>query len=359
MAGKQSERVGGYFVIDDDDREQADPEPPGPFMPLVAEWELSSAAEIQWLVEAMLPAGALALLYAPSGAGKSFVAIDLALSTCTASFTWFGHAIPTHRPAVYVAGEGWPGIAVRVAAWKDRMQIDGPTYAFFRPGPLNLLDDVAVSAFIAQLADADAELEGVPPGVVVCDTLAACLGGESDNAPESMIRATENGHRIARDTGATVVLVHHTGHNQTRPRGHTALVASCDVVMRLEADGTDLTLKCDKARDFEPFQPVYLGIDQHCKSAVLVDRDPGTDQSFTPRHRDLLAVLADLGDQGTCTTWLQAATESLGVSRRTFYRARGFLLDAGWIVAIGRRYALTSQAVTATNGATAPRVTVP
>lgn len=309
---------------------------------LVGEWELGDLPEIRWVIDGILPAESLGVLYAPAGAGKSFLALSMVLSVASGR-PWFGAPIADPRPTIYVAGEGWAGMGLRVASWKAHHGISERLSCYFRPGPVNLLNPVDVMEFTQSIA---AALGGEEPGLVVLDTLRTCLGSESEDSADSVGAACGNALEIVRSTGATVLLVHHTGWNKTRERGSTALRASADVMLRLEAEERDLTLKCDKARDFTPFEALALRVQpDNLGSAVIVERDPAPSEDvFGPKHRELLAVLRDLGDAGTATMWQLASQESVAnMARRTFYRHLGLLLDHGFVSLFQKRYVVNEK----------------
>src|SRR5262249_7475506 len=77
--------------------------------------ELTTAAP-DWLVDRLLVAGSLGLLYGPPAAGKSLLALDWACSIATGE-PWLGRPVRP-GPVLYVAAEGSAGLGVRVAAWR-------------------------------------------------------------------------------------------------------------------------------------------------------------------------------------------------------------------------------------------------
>jgi hypothetical protein len=83
---------------------------------LLTAQELMSMPPLRWLVDHHLPAGGFAVLYGPPGGGKSFVALDLAMSVATGT-DWLGVERVDPGVVVYVAAEGSAGLAKRVGAW--------------------------------------------------------------------------------------------------------------------------------------------------------------------------------------------------------------------------------------------------
>jgi RecA-family ATPase len=79
--------------------------------------ELMHQPPLRWVVENHIPAGGLAVLYGAPGGGKSFVALDLALSIA-AGVPWLKVEPVMQGAVVYIAAEGSAGLAMRLAAWK-------------------------------------------------------------------------------------------------------------------------------------------------------------------------------------------------------------------------------------------------
>src|ERR1043166_3612319 len=67
-----------------------------------------------WLVDGLIEEGVLAVLYGASGEGKSFLALDWALSVAS-SRSWQGRQTRTGA-VIYVVAEGGRGIAKRIKA---------------------------------------------------------------------------------------------------------------------------------------------------------------------------------------------------------------------------------------------------
>ena len=64
---------------------------------------------------------------------------------------------------------------------------------------------------------------------VIIDTLAKATSGMDENSAKDMGRIIDQTRRIQEETGATVILVHHTGHSDTnRERGSSSLAGAVD-----------------------------------------------------------------------------------------------------------------------------------
>jgi hypothetical protein len=94
---------------------------------------------------------------------------------------------------------------------------------------VNLLDQGAdLGPLIDRLREASAQMNGL--GVVVIDTLNRAMSGGDENAPDDMGSMIAAASRIAAETGATVVFVHHCGKDVGRgSRGHSSLKGAADL----------------------------------------------------------------------------------------------------------------------------------
>ncbi|BAQ16083.1 AAA family ATPase [Methyloceanibacter caenitepidi] len=74
------------------------------------------------LVEDVLNAGAMGVMYGASGSGKTFLSLDLSFHVA-AGLPWHGRPT-TQGPVLYVAAEGGRGIFKRIAALKQHFGVD-------------------------------------------------------------------------------------------------------------------------------------------------------------------------------------------------------------------------------------------
>jgi hypothetical protein len=216
-----------------------------------------------WWMKQVLPKAGLAVLYGASGAGKSFVVLDMAMSLAR-GLPWRGKRCAQARVA-YIAAEGAGGFRKRVAAYAQHHDVDltGAPVVVLNAAP-NLMDPKD-SAAVAQAVQAAGGAD-----VIVVDTFAQVMPGANENAGEDVGKALGHCKRIHEVTGALVVLVHHSGKDQTRgARGWSGLRAAADAeieVVKTEAGARYIRLS--KSKDdvdglewgFE-LQQVALGVD--------------------------------------------------------------------------------------------------
>ena len=125
-------------------------------------------------------------------------------------------------PVVYCCFEGQSGMSARLEAFRQRFlpeEADSVPF-YLQPAPMDLIKEHR------DLIAAIRELDTAPVAVVL-DTLNRSLNG-SENSDEDMgayIKATD---AIRQAFDCSVLVVHHCGINDSRPRGHTSLTGAAD-----------------------------------------------------------------------------------------------------------------------------------
>jgi len=238
-----------------------------------------------YLIKGLLGARLLSMVYGPPGSGKTFFTTDIA-GHIGAGLAWRGRRTAAGL-VVYVAAEAGASIEPRFVAWRDRHIGDaheGRVMVAVVTRGVNLLVQVEVARLLEELRAIAAEAQQ-PLALVVLDTLSRSIAGGDENAASDITRVVDAADWIRDELGAGVLIVHHGGKDPTRgARGHSALTAACDTVIRVE----ERVAYVEKVRDgiagetlpFE-LEVVHLGIDQ--------DGDPRTtcvvapsDQAPTP-----------------------------------------------------------------------------
>lgn len=208
--------------------------------------DLEKLPPIQWVVKGLFPVGGLGAIYGESGAGKSFVGIDM-IAHIAEGKQWFGLRT-TQLPVSVFALEGEGGLKGRVAAWELQNQRAYPQSVFFwdsaRNGSFALRDADQRQTFnrdrLIQLC-ADLKMNGRAGGVVVIDTLNQASDGADENSSRDMGELLKAMKFIARETGSLVLIVHHatkSKENQSM-RGHSSLYGAMDGVMEVRREVVD------------------------------------------------------------------------------------------------------------------------
>jgi hypothetical protein len=283
---------------------------------------------LEYIVDGILPAGGLAVLYGPPGSGKSFVILDLACAIATGE-PWLSHPIRRRGPVVYVAGEGIAGMSQRLTAWKESRGVDPaePIGVFFVEEPLNLFTGEDTERLMAAVRRLPA-----PPVLIVFDTLARSMSGGEENSSKDVGLVVENAGRLQRLTGAAVAFAHHSRKDGESERGSSALRGAADAMLFLKVEDDRRLLVCEKAKDSAAFQSIALELvptGQSCVVSRSVDARESGGGILTPKHIAALIALSEcsLGGAASGTVW----REQTGLPTPTFYRTVTFLKTEGYV----------------------------
>lgn len=299
-----------------------------PKFPLRSLQETLHQPPIEWLVDGVLTAGGFNVLAGFSGSGKSLAAVDVGMSIAS-GLPWADRAVRRGR-VVFVVGEGFRGFGQRLGAWLNYHDV-----ADSEPLPVHFLDGAPQFASQLDVSKALASLDGLPdpPSLIVVDTLAATFLGYSDSRDDELGQWIAGAQQLQRETGAAVLVIHHTGWATERERGSTILRGAVDGLALVTKDDAVVTLSCLKAKDAEPFPDMKFTLTPWGASAILVPVAPGSaDRAPNPlppqrqKALDVLTLLDD-GDGVAATKWL----ETSGLAKATFYRAVADLVSWGLI----------------------------
>jgi hypothetical protein len=101
--------------------------------------------------------------------------------------------------------------------------------------------------------------EKEPPLFIIVDTLARCFEGD-ENQQEDMGAFVKALDFLREDYAATVLVIHHTNADESRERGNTSLRGAADTMMTLKHNAGEVTVTCNKQKDWEPFEPIELAV---------------------------------------------------------------------------------------------------
>lgn len=212
------------------------------------------------MVKGWLSRRGLSMLYGPSNAGKTFVALDMSMHVASGQ-PWRGCRV-NGGAVLYIAAEGGAGVRNRLAAFKR----ERPDMA---NAPFTLLP---IGLDLHGQGDAIAVCEIMPPvnpALVVVDTLARSMGAGDENTAKDAAMFVRNCDMIREVTGAHVLVVHHTGKDEDRgARGSSALRAAVDTEINVTSDGEII---CKKQRDMAIPEPLHFAL----RSIVLGSDEDG------------------------------------------------------------------------------------
>jgi AAA domain len=211
------------------------------------------------LIKGVLPYRGIAFIGGQSGAGKTFLACQLA--ACLGSTApFFGRAVRERVGVGILAAEGADAMGNRLTAAAQALGLDvrDLPIAWRSSAPLKSARDV--DAFGEQLLGLGKHLAaeyGVRFGVAILDTVAATFDMEDEDSNSEVAKAIKRMRVLSAKFNGLVVPIHHYGKAAaTGLRGGSAWRAGADVVLSVLCDRNELTgevsnrqLALAKARD--------------------------------------------------------------------------------------------------------------
>jgi hypothetical protein len=201
-----------------------------------------------YCVKDVLPRSGLAVVWGPPKCGKSFWTFDLLMHVAL-GWKYRGHCV-RQGPVVYVCLEGGRGFRKRKEAFRRAKLArpedpDNPQF-FLVTNPLSLAADVN-----RLIADIKRQVGEDIPVVVCIDTLNRSMAG-SESKDEDMSKYIKATDAIRDAFDCLVVVVHHSPHDEKRPRGHSSLIGAADVQIAVIKDADDNTVATlELAKDME------------------------------------------------------------------------------------------------------------
>ena len=232
----------------DDDPELDDlDEPSAPtsnLPPLYAHGDPDPRPIKSWLVKHLIPACGHGLLSGQWGTGKTFLVFDLSAAIVTGQ-PFLGHIVKRQCGVLLIAAEGGHEVRLRLDA-VIRDKCGGMARAPFRwyeTAPVLLHNKDAVPTLIAMARQAEASLQaefGLPLGLIIIDTIAACAGftRAGEESDPSTGQAIMNVLKAVADATNTFVLgVDHFGKNvEAGTRGASSKESAGDLVLAALGD---------------------------------------------------------------------------------------------------------------------------
>jgi AAA domain len=248
--------------------------------------DMRPGPEPLYLVDELIPVAGLVDVWGKAKCFKSFWTLDLMFHV---AMGWeYRDRGVRQGPVVYCAFEGGHGYKKRIHAIRlfhelgDDVEV--PLYTI--SGHANLITE-------HKLLIADIAAQGVTPAVVVLDTLNKSLhGSESkDTDMGNYVRAAE----AVRDAfKCVVIIIHHCGLDETRPRGHTSLPGAVDAQLAVERDGNGVRVTVEMMRDGPEdtvvnsvLEPIDVGVDNAGKvlTSLIVKPADESAEMVAPKNK--------------------------------------------------------------------------
>lgn len=265
--------------------------------------ELHARHEAQsWAVKSIIPENAVGMFFGASGTFKSFLALDYALHRCY-GMPWIGRKTKKGTP-VYLAAEGGAGLMRRIEAWHRMRGLD------WKECPMRVvIVPLELMSQAHSLREAIQALK-IQPSDIIIDTMSQTYGGEENSSTDVSTYLRVLGAELRDPFGATVLVIHHTGHTATeRPRGSSAIVGNTDFLFGTYRDEKEMlvTLECLKQKDGDRWGPVSFGLHHQ---VMGVDSDGDEVSSLVARHvtgaAEIIAAATKTGTSSGLTRLLEA-----------------------------------------------------
>ena len=207
---------------------------------------------VEFLVDGLITDTGFTMMYGAPGTGKSFIAIDIALSVAHGQ-AWQGQGVK-QGPVLYIAGEGIGGFGKRWKAWeRHHGKADEPDL-YLLPTAVNFREPEDIARLVATIEDIDQ-----PFSLVIVDTVARAIAGAEENSSTDMGLFVAACDEIKALTGGALLAVHHAGKDSSRgARGSTALLGAVDTSLMVGKSEDIVVLRTEKMKDAEPLDDVNL-----------------------------------------------------------------------------------------------------
>lgn len=219
--------------------------------------ELEDMPPPTYLIDGILPEHGLTFLYGDPGAGKSFIALDMALRL---SFGLDWHGAGTKQVGVlYIAGEGKHGLGKRVTGWRKEHAMEGEPAPFkLLPVAVHMLDKANVAKLKRTITAVAAEV-GFNISLIIIDTVSRAIPGHDENKQDTMSLFVDGCAELHNFTNGAVIGVHHSGKNkEAGMRGSTVLLGGCEASIKVTKEEQLVKLVVEKQKDDEEAAPIYM-----------------------------------------------------------------------------------------------------
>lgn len=208
-------------------------------------WSLDELMKLpppEWLVKGLIPRAELIVVFGPPGSGKSFLSYDIGCAVVRGHPWGFTNAKVKQGKVVYVFAEGASGARHRGEAYCRKYGAGSVPLAIIeRPNLFGEKDPALLAKKIKDHGGAD---------LIIIDTLNAASPGADENSGRDMTQILDHCRLLHKHTGATVVLVHHSGKDASKgARGWSGLKASADAEIEIARNGDYRTATVSKMKD--------------------------------------------------------------------------------------------------------------
>lgn len=264
-----------------------------------------SAKGIAYLIQGLFPLMAVVFLIATSNAGKTTLALSLAMAVAGYLPMWAGMRIASRkRGVVYITCEGAEGIEMRIKANSQYFcNVDGLDNFFLMYLAKSDFSEpeAALNSLIARIEETIGNTE---IALIILDTLPGIIHGR-ENDSEFATKTMNLLQVLAEHFGATVMPLTHvslsnennaTGAHEVKGRGSTAFRAAADSSLGLFPHPEEKILEAatNKVRDGRPTETLYFEFKE-----VNVELEPNNEADCPEDTTHGTTVVLDYIDSAT------------------------------------------------------------
>lgn len=187
----------------------------------------------------LIPAKDMTVIYGRPKSGKSFVALDIGWHVATGT-PYHGKEV-VQGPVIYMPFEGHSAIPIRAYALnKEKGPAPDLHIPKRHPPKVTIKETRAVIKEI--------QAYGIDPVLIILDTLNRSLVG-SENDDEAMGPYVDQMQKLVSEFNCAVLIVHHQGHQDGRPRGHSLLPAAIGCQIKVMKEGKIIDAEVEFMKD--------------------------------------------------------------------------------------------------------------
>lgn len=250
--------------------------------PLNGGFRVISAAEflgqelppIEFLLYPLIPQNGLSLLYSERGAGKTFMAMAIAIAAAS-GFDFLNFKAEKPRRVLYIDGEMdaremQDRFNLLIAGFESEgKEVIRDNITLFLSG---LQDNATMPDLATPIGQRQVELYAKNADLIIVDNIFSLYTAGRENDADSWVKYNEWSRKM-RAMGKSILWLHHTGKDKTRgPRGSSAIEAILNTSIALEVssnhkanDGAEVLAEYHKSRgvsgdDVRPFAAKLVSI---------------------------------------------------------------------------------------------------
>lgn len=202
----------------------------------------------EWLVEGIIPAKAITVIYGHGGVYKTRLTMDMIISAA-AEKLWLDKFMTKKIKALFVDEENTEELL-----WRQFEQLEAPSGL---PIGIYTMEDIVISDEYLNAILQKCKTHSID--VVVFDPLAYIINGANENDAAVMAMLLKK-FQILTKEGVAVILLHHSNKSDSF-RGSSAILGAVGSMIHIKLDDNVLTLAQDKSRHGIKFSPFKVNVE--------------------------------------------------------------------------------------------------